>query len=72
MGVYVIQAIRSKNHYVVDDCFTDMLSHWLNRASPPPTKDALVAALKSPAVGREDLAKAMEVGSEPVKGGAEI
>ena len=53
---------------MTDDCFTDMLSLWLNRPSPPPTKETLIDALKSPAVGREDLAKALEGGSEVVKG----
>ena len=51
---------------MADDCFTDMLSHWLSRPSPPPTKEALIEALRSPAVGRKDLVKAMEGGLEAV------
>ena len=51
---------------MADDCFNDMLSHWLNRPSPPPTKEALIKALRSPAVSREDLAKTVEGGLEAV------
>ena len=54
--LYVIQAIESTNRLVVDDCFTEMLSHWIKRSTPPSTWTELRDALKSPAIGREDIA----------------
>ena len=51
-----MQDIRTRNHYVVDDCFTEMLSHWLSRPSPPPTWSTLAKALTSPVIGRQDIA----------------
>ena len=42
------------------DCFTRLLEHWLIQAGPPLTWTALTTALKSPSVGREDIAKNIE------------
>ena len=42
---------------MVDDCFTEMLSCWLKRSTPPPSWSALKEALNSPVVGRWDIAK---------------
>ena len=52
---------------MVDDCFAEMLSHWLSRPSPPPTKEELIAALKSPTIGHEDIAKRVQLGSDATK-----
>ena len=45
---------------MVDDCFTEMLFHWLQRSAPPPTWTDLIDALKSPVIGRYDIAKEVE------------
>ena len=37
-----------------------MLILWLRRVNPPPTWSAMVAALKEPTVGLEDLAEEVE------------
>ena len=43
---------------MVDDCFTEMLSHWLEHSTPEYTK--LVEALTSPAIDRVDIAEKVE------------
>ena len=53
----ILQAIESTNRLVVDDCFTEMLSHWLKRFTPPPTWTELMDALKSPVIGHHDIAE---------------
>ena len=53
----ILQAIESTNRLVVDDCFTEMLSHWLKRSTPPSTRAELMDALKSPVIGRHDIAE---------------
>ena len=50
---YGLQAIESTNRYVVDDCFTDMLSHWLSRT---PSWSKLVEALQSPVIDCKGIA----------------
>ena len=42
---------------MVDDCFTEMLSCWLKRSTPPPSWSELKEALNSPVIGRGDIAK---------------
>ena len=49
---------------MVDDCFTEMLSHWLSRPSPPPTWSALAKALTSPVIGRQDIAGTIKLEPE--------
>ena len=34
-----------------------MLRRWVNRVSPPPSKQALIRALESPAIKRGDAAE---------------
>ena len=53
----ILQAIESTNRLVVDDCFTEMLSHWLKRSTPPSTWTELMDALKSPVINRHDIAE---------------
>ena len=55
-GHYIFQALQSTKHHVVDDCFTEMLSHWIKRSTPPPTWTALRDALNSPVIDRGDVA----------------
>ena len=65
MYIFIVQDIRSRNHYVVDDCFTEMLSHWLSRPSPPPSWSALAKALTSHVIGHLDIAGTIKLDSEP-------
>ena len=41
--------------------FREMLKVWLRRVEPYPTWSELIEALKSPLVGREDLAKKLSL-----------
>ena len=50
---------------MVDDCFTEMLSHWLKRCAPPPSWSELKEALKSPVIGRGDTAGCIETDASP-------
>ena len=52
------------NHFVVDDCFNEMLIHWISRPSPPPTWSALAKALTSPVIGRQDIARTIKLEPE--------
>ena len=49
---------------MVDDCFTEMLSHWLSQPSPPPTWSALAKALTSPVIRRSDIAGTIKPDSD--------
>ena len=42
---------------MVDDCFTEMFSQWLERSTPSPSWSELKEALSSPVIGRGDIAK---------------
>ena len=42
------------------DRFREMIRDWLRMADPPPTWEALIAALKSQSVGLRDLARKVE------------
>ena len=55
---FSIQSIEVTNRDVVEDCFTETLSHWLKHSSPEYTK--LVEALTSPSIGRVDIAEKVE------------
>ena len=52
------QAFEVTNRYVVEDCFTETLSQWLEHSSPEYTE--LVEALKSQVIGRVDIAEKVE------------
>ena len=52
-----LDVIRANHDNMPEDCFREMLVHWLKRVDPPPTWSALVAALGSWNVGYEDLAE---------------
>ena len=55
-----LDVIEQNNPRNVDKCFSKMLTLWLRRVDPLPTWSAMVAALKKPAVGFEDLAEQVE------------
>ena len=55
LSIVVLDLFRLLNYHVVDDCFTEMLSHWLEHSTPKYTK--LVEALTSPAIDRMDIAE---------------
>ena len=44
----------------VSDRFREMLITWLNLVNPKPTWEALVNALRQPAVGQEQLAQSVQ------------
>ena len=44
------------DHRDTKPCFREMLKVWLRRSQPHPSWSELAEALKSPMVGREDLA----------------
>ena len=41
-----LEAIEA-NRRKVEDCLTDLISHWLRNTKPKPTRSALTAALQS-------------------------
>ena len=53
-----MQAMERTNHFVVDDCFTSMLSEWLQQSQAPTSLacSKLVEALESKVIGREGIA----------------
>ena len=57
------QSIKSTNHHIVESCFTAMLTHWLKRSDPLPSWSELAEALRSPPVGRPDIAGVAEAQS---------
>ena len=55
-----LEAIKQKNKENADDCLTEMLLEWLRQANPKPTWACIVAALREPTVGLEQLAESVE------------
>ena len=58
-----MQAINENHLHArnfVDVCYTALLEHWLTKTSPPPTWEALVEALRTPVIKREDIAAHIE------------
>ena len=51
-----LDEIRNDHRDTTKPCFREMLKVWLRRVEPRPTWSELAEALKSPMVGREDLA----------------
>ena len=56
LSVGTLNAIRSE-FPDMNDCNTEMCSHWLRRIDPCPSWEALTKALKSPPVGEGHLAQ---------------
>ena len=52
-----LDIIRTNYHDETETCFREMLSEWLNMIDPRPSWEALIAALKQPYIGHEELAK---------------
>ncbi len=55
-----LAAIKQRNGNDPDECFKDLLSHWLNQAEPKPTWEAIVSALESQTVGCGQLAETIK------------
>ena len=55
---YALEGI-AQNHEDVSDRFREMLVAWLKLVNPKPTWEALVDALRQPAVGEEQLAQSV-------------
>lgn len=51
-----LEEIERNHHFVIADCFTNLVSRWLRHTEPLPTRTALARALQSPQVGAPDLA----------------
>ena len=60
MSVATLETIKQKNKENPDDCLTEMLLEWLKQANPKLTWSCIVAALKEPTVGQEQLAETIE------------
>ncbi len=57
------QAIRHNHHnhhHMAGACLTAMLEHWLTQTDPLPSWYTLIEALRSPVLGREDIALKIE------------
>lgn len=50
-----LRVIKQDHRDDTEQCFTEMLSVWLKMASPMPSWEALLAALKQPSLGLEGL-----------------
>ena len=55
-----LDTIDANFHGKVEDCFREVLSKWLNVASPDPSWEPLVEALRSPAVEHPEIAAKIE------------
>ena len=55
-----LEAIKQKNKENAGDCLTEMLLEWLRQSNPKPTWACIVAALREPTVGLEQLAESIE------------
>ena len=60
MDIGDLDAIKTDNIKNVDQCFTDMIIKWLRQKESPPNWTSILSALRSPTVGREDLANIIE------------
>ena len=58
-----LDAIKMNNNRDVDQCFTDMIIKWLQQEKSLSNWNSILSALRSPTVGREDLADDIEADS---------
>ncbi len=66
MRDFAPQEIQHIHRDVAEACLTGMLEHWLTQTDPPPSWSTLIEALRSPALGRGDIASEIEtIGSLP-------
>ncbi len=56
----ILDAIKVGTYKEPTDCLKDMLYEWLN-TSPDPSWEGLIAALKDPIVGKDHLARQLEL-----------
>ena len=64
-----LDAIRKRHGNDPDECFCELLSVWLNQASPKPTWALLTKALKSRLVGFEQLSEKLGSQSQIIECG---
>lgn len=57
MDVETLNEIEKSRLFIVADCFTDLISRWLQHTVPYPTRTALAIALQSPLVEAPNLAQ---------------
>ena len=60
LNIFKLNKIEELNHRRVDECFSEMLTVWLQHLDPPPTWSALIGALQSPTVRYKELAKQLK------------
>jgi hypothetical protein len=60
LNICDLDAIRVQNRSDVGQCFTEMLTLWLNQVNPPPTWTQVVAALKEHTINEGKLAEQVE------------
>ena len=60
LKVTTLDIIEANHSQDVRVCFRKMLSEWLKMVNPPPTWEALIAALKKDSVGLPNVAKKVE------------
>ncbi len=58
--IFFPQEIQHNRHHVAGACLTGVLEHWLTQTDSPPSWSALIEALRSPALGRGDIASEIE------------
>ena len=58
--IFFLQEIQHNHRDVAGACLTGMLEHWLTQTDPPPSWSTLIEALRSPALGRGDIASEIE------------
>ena len=57
LSIFKLNKIEGLHDRRVDECFSEMLTVWLQQLDPPPTWSALIGALRSPTVRYKELAK---------------
>ena len=61
------QSVKTTYPQDVGSCFCEMLSLWLKRTTPPPSWQEMADALRSPVIGRVDIAIKVEAKAQEQK-----
>ena len=56
-----LQEISHDYHDMAGNCLTALLEHWLTQANPVPSWSNLIEVLRSPFLGRHDIATKIEI-----------
>ena len=55
-----MQEICHNHRDVAGNCLTALLEHWLTQTNPVPSWNTLIEALRSPVLGRDNIATKIE------------